>query len=152
MDEKQPKSAVAITLAIVVGTGLMLLLCAAYVFGSERLTGADQRYERDEADPVGAAAEDGAERALVLAPLAGRDDVAHDGLRADHQPAGAEQHDADFRGLDDADNPRLVVGVGQLAGQGVDLVAAQLRYHMLGSYDRLVLALGVFWVVTRTYG
>ena len=40
-------------------------------------------------DDVGDA-EDGAEVAHVLAPLAGRDDVADDGLGPDHQPAGAD--------------------------------------------------------------
>ncbi len=35
-------------------------------------------------------AEDDAEVAHVLAPLPGRDDVAHDGLGPDHQPAGAD--------------------------------------------------------------
>ena len=35
----------------------------------------------------------------------------------DHQPGGAQEHDADLGGLDDADDPRLVVAVRQLPGE-----------------------------------
>ncbi len=36
----------------------------------------------------------------------------------EHQAAGADRHDADLGGLHDADDPRLVMAVGELARQG----------------------------------
>ena len=51
-------------------------------------------------------AEDDAEVAHVLATLAGRDDVAHDGLGPDHQPAGPDP-------LDGPEGDELDHGLGQ---------------------------------------
>ena len=41
----------------------------------------------------------------------------HDPLPGHQQPGRADQHDRDLAGLDDADDPRLVARVGELAGQ-----------------------------------
>ena len=38
-------------------------------------------------------------------------------MLASSRPGAADQHDRDLGGLDDADDPRLVVGVGELAGE-----------------------------------
>ena len=48
----------------------------------------------------------------------GEDRGEHQRDACEHDPGAAEDHDADFRELDDPDDARLVMIVGKLAGQG----------------------------------